>query len=795
MGYIQKDNVAYVSAKLTDYGRRQLAIGQLNFSYWGFGDSEIDYGSFDNTYSWSDVVDLGNLEILRPADNPAGIKYPLLRIAGNSGSTYSAVNNVALNETVINNQALLRGFFTGETKDATNYPERKYDYSLRTATTYTKAVGKLNLANIVRAGSNLTQNPVPGSTGIDINKGQTGDITDVSVNGVEPEAGDFMLLLPNEFYGAAGEAEGVMDPGPGPGYVDQRNPQAYLWYRIQEVTGTLAGNNLKVTVDRSIPNFTGGTTHQYRDSSVFFYDGSDPINTYYGTGTTIPYWNELSLTFDSNCDVSVTDVKVWNMNIPWTQTVAGISATTHGDYATYGSTGYTGTKEYLNYTVPTDSESYGGIVDDYRQKSIAVIHYSNNSISNFYGEGFYWDADGSNNFQLTMPTVMYHYTGNTSIGLLLTGETRTTPRKMTSVYNSNSEIEYYQLHTSGGTSGIDTPSYTEPTSVGKIFPELKMAVIDDEEIVASLSYKSNRNWTLPQLQASYYSPSGSTSLMSSGDQLWISYLFTTTSGYTTGLHCNKYTFLSENSTNCTDCDGNGKNVKVKFPYGSLPFMRRGGISSTLGTPGPNDEYEYIGWDATSFDILVQKVQNNTQPDPAAWRRIPVAVNSVGTSIYNTHNGKNWVDYEILYNSEFIITNEYYDAVTGNYAPDGGNYSLCDWISMPTLTELTTSPNIPGGSANTTLTFGDERFFFGNVDTNIKATVFRSTFSFTAGPSEFNTSQNPTFGTGAAVPSHNVRVAEVAVYDSNYNEVIMGKISNPIEKTFGDQFTLVMGLDF
>ena len=69
------------------------------------------------------------------------------------------------------------------------------------------------------------------------------------------------------------------------------------------------------------------------------------------------------------------------------------------------------------------------------------------------------------------------------------------------------------------------------------------------------------------------------------------------------------------------------------------------------------------------------------------------------------------------------------------------------------------------------------------------------FSLAAGPSEFNTSQNPTFGTGNATPGHNVRISEVCVYDSNYNEVIIGKISNPIEKTFGSQFTLVMGLDF
>tara|TARA_R110000803_G_scaffold47825_6_gene99624 strand:- start:2284 stop:4623 length:2340 start_codon:yes stop_codon:yes gene_type:complete len=779
MGYIQKDSVAYVSAKLTDYGRRQLAVGKLNFSYWGFGDSEMDYGSFNNTYSWATTTDLGSMGVLRPSDNPSGVRYPLLRVAGNTGSTYSSVNSINLNETIINNQAITRGWFTGTTSDAINFPERKYNYFLRTGTTYTKAVGSFDLSAVRRIG-NYTKND-DGTYG---GGGKFGAITDVSINGVEPVAGDFVLIKPNEF-GIDPTADGD------PGEIGSDNPIPYLWYRITEVEGstTLAANSLLISVDREIPNFTGSTTTQYRNSQMFFYDGSDPINTYYGTGTTIPYWNELSLTFDSNCDVSVDDVKVWNMNIPWTQAVAGLSASTHGDHATFGSTGYTGTKEYLGYTVPGDSEGYGGIIDDYRQKSIAVLHYSNNAISNFYGEGFYWANDGTNNFELTMPTVMYHNTGNTSIGLLITGETRTTPRTIRSTYNSGSEVDYYQLHTSGN-------STTTPTSIGRVFPELKMAVIDDEEVVAALSYKSNRNWTLPQLTSKYVTTSGSTSLMNTGDQLWVTYQFTTSSGYTTGLHCNKYTFLSEDgNSDSGGCDGANKNVSVSFPSGSLPFMRRGGIGSTLGTPESDTDVnsKFIGWDATGFDLLVQKTLNNTPPTSNGWRRIPVRETSGGVSIWNTHNGVNYVDYEVLYNGEFTITNEYY--VETGESPDGGNYSLNDWLLTPTITQMTTSPNIPGGNGNTTLTFGDERFFFGNVDTNIKATVFRTTFSFTAGPSEFNSSQNPTFGTGSAVPSHNVRIGEVAVYDTNYKEVIIGKISNPIEKTFGSNFTLVMGLDF
>ena len=801
MGYIKKDSVAYVSAKLTDYGRERLALGKLNFSYWGFGDSEIDYGTFNDDYTWLNNgaggnVDLGLLNILRPADNPPGPRYPLLRIPGNSGSTHTAISSPELNKTIINNQAVTRGFFTGESKTVTygtSYPERKYPHFLRTGTTYTKAVGKFDIRGVRFTGTHtVNDDGTYGGAGNPSIAGSSGllpAITDVSVNAVEPVAGDFMLIKPNQF--------GIDPTATGdPGEVGADNPIPYLWYRIVGIqAGTLAGNDLLLAVDRSLPNFTGTTAAApYRDSTVFFYDGGgvnhNPIDSYYGTGTTIPYWNELSLTFDSNCDVSVNDVKIWNMNIPWTETVAGLTASTHGTLANFGSTGYTATKEYLDYTKPVFSESYGGNVTDYRQKSVAIIHYTNNSISNFYGEGFYWADNGSNNFQVTLPEVMWNVTGNTSIGLLLTGETRSTPRTMASTYNANSSLKYYQLHTSGGTAGITKPYYMPPVSIGKVFPDLKIAVIDDEEIVAALSYKSNRNWVLPQLTATYGAAAVDTDgLSQSGDQFWVSYQFTTSSGYTTAMYCNKFTFMSQDTTNCDNCDGANKNVKLTFPYGSLPFMRRGGIDSTLGTPHSNTDVnsKYIGWEATGFDILIQKTQDNEQPLTTGWRRIPFTTTKDGTSIFNSHNGKNWVDYEILYTGEFEVTKALYESTTA--APDGGVFSLNDWILMPTKTNMTDNTATP------TLTFGDERWLWGNLDADIRATVFRTTFMFTAGGTEFNTSQNPTWGTGEANPAHNVRISEVSVFDSSFNQVITGKISDPIEKKMDSNFTLAMGLDF
>ena len=47
-----------------------------------------------------------------------------------------------------------------------------------------------------------------------------------------------------------------------------------------------------------------------------------------------------------------------------------------------------------------------------------------------------------------------------------------------------------QLSYTSGTTAV-------PNRVGKVFPDLQMITIDDQELVASMSYKSNRNWTLP----------------------------------------------------------------------------------------------------------------------------------------------------------------------------------------------------------------------------------------------------------------------------------------------------------
>ena len=67
---------------------------------------------------------------------------------------------------------------------------------------------------------------------------------------------------------------------------------------------------------------------------------------------------------------------------------------------------------------------------------------------------------------------------------------------------TNTDIEYYDLIEFSGMSV--TPN--APLAVGKVFPQLKIVVIDNEELLAAMSYKSNRNYTLPDLSASLIPP-------------------------------------------------------------------------------------------------------------------------------------------------------------------------------------------------------------------------------------------------------------------------------------------------
>jgi hypothetical protein len=162
-----------------------------------------------------------------------------------------------------------------------------------------------------------------------------------------------------------------------------------LTYRIIDI----CENN--VTLDRPTPNYIGLSTYCF--GRVLVYPPN--MTTIYDSITPRPHWADDVINFESICDVDQFDVKVWNMNIPWTESPAGLRSTEYEDYTYFGSIDYIGSKEYFGYNSTsgqTDTSyvyyynSFDEIVQvkPEEQKAIAIIHYTNQTIDFFYGEKF-----------------------------------------------------------------------------------------------------------------------------------------------------------------------------------------------------------------------------------------------------------------------------------------------------------------------------------------------------------------------------------------------------------------------
>ena len=711
MSYIIPSTNPFVSIKLTEKGREQLALGQLNFTYWAIGDSEINYDRetvVNNTPSLS----ASTASILRPVDRQPNIKY---FITQNGATTnYQTVNSSNLNviKAVVNNEAAERGFF------------------IHSGATFS---------------SDLSSELTPYYQSVS-NSGFTGGATFSlsSVSGVS--VGDYVLIkLTNNYLGTLANN-------------DTTKAIPNLWFKVQGITGTTIG------VDRNLPKYSAYTA----SSTVIIYKGGEVYNTI-ATGNTTAYWDSGTLSFNSSVNVTCDSVPVWNMNNVWCENMAGMSANTlYEDYTAFGSYSYLGTKnpyfEYLcestgiSSTVLTCNGPGFSYPDDV-SKSISIIHYTNNAISNLYGEFLYVDATNSKYVQVHVPNLMYHRRGyatssGTSMGMtfIASGSTQLL---------GTSDIEYIDL--------IEQPDLISSASttvkiVGKVFPQLKTIVINDDEIVAAMSYKSNRNWTLPELAANIQAPSGGTStgVLQPNETIYLTYALEIsglTSGLTTSLPCQNYVKVTNNSSSAKD---------VVFRINEtdlLPYMRK--LES--GT------YDGYGFYATNFKLLYQVVSDTTiRPDAGSWKSYDftsTAINSVAGQTINPI---------LLENQSPMVTGFVLDSLK---------------VSASTTFNLIPLLNMAPKNQPTYLQFGDERFFYGNIETFIGATIYKTIFDIRVNSSQFSQTSNPTRSQDMNTNPSNIKVTEVGIYDLNQNLVCIGKLSKPVELMQGNTIMLELSLDF
>lgn len=667
MSFINSQTSAYIYAKLTDTGRQLLAQGALTYNYWVLGDSEADYGFYSVNY------DLVNNKVVAPKDKNPNIKYPLS--SNLNGNIFNTLPAITPSQQIITNVAETRGFFTGNTTIITD----KY-----------KGKGTVTNGNIT-GGSGLT----------------------ISITSGYISSGDNILIQlknPAQTTATTGITSSTVLP--------------YLFYGVQSITS--ATGTTSIVVDRLLPNLTSGTG----SCDIYVFPSGDTINNFYGSASTIPYWSDSTLSFQTTFNVSNYDVKVWNFNIVYTENLAGIDTSIYEGINQYNSITFSGFKEYLNYTSQNSN-----------QKAIGIIHFTNNSISNFYGEGF-----KTGTVKLNLPTILWHKinpsggsgTGS-NIGLLLSAQT------------TNQSIG-----TSGGsfnTQGIpfnvnyDNLVDYKGNVVGKIFIDLKIIVIEDEELIAAMSFKSNRNWSLPTLNGNFTNAlSESQGLLTSNQEVYVTCLLgNTTTGYTTGLHGQNYTKISRGGVS-------QNNVKITFPINQLPFLK-----TSLDATG--------GITTNKLYLLAQVVTVGQRPVSNNWKIMDY------TSSINGYVSGN-VNPLSIEASNFTI-----DLATYNSAP---TYVLDNFINIPFLNQT----NI--------LEFGDESFFFGNLDAQIVATVYKAPFLFLAPSAQFNNSVNPTYN---PVINDSVYITEVGIYNGLQQLVAIGKISNPIKKKSSDSIQIQLEIDF
>jgi hypothetical protein len=715
MSYIINNTGGFINLKLTDTGRRKLAEGRLNFTAWGIGDSEINYNREEIVDDFQNDPQLsGYSKVLRPVDMQPNISS-YVTIDGATPTNPLNASQIQTIKAIVNNKAIERGFFNGTTGQT---------YETLMTEQYIVTSGCIPNINI--------------SGGTTLNFGTTG---------VTYNEGDFILLKPTN------DSSGNIPVNNN----DSAIPN--IWYKIQ------ASGTTSVELDRLLPNlsnFSGDTCY------IIYPQGE--VHEAFGETSTMPYWNTNTLSFDNCCYTSCGDVPVWNMNNIWCENIIGMTgsginnvvSTPNESYEKFGSWAYLGQKyPFLNYIcseaidVEVDVCDVPGqsIIDSVR-KSISILHYTNNTISNYYGEFLFIDSTNNKNLTVTIPTIMYHrrdfVTGSgTTMGMtfISNGEIKLI---------SGTDIEYVDL--------IEDSQLINgtPKVVGKVFPQLKIVVIDDDEIVAAISYKSNRNWTLPPLTANLSAPTGglSSGILQPNEVMWLTYTLenNSMSGLTSSLPCQYYTIMANNTSGPKDVQFKISDVDL------LPYMRK--------VESPN--YDGLGFYATDFKVLYQILPSDERPTSDGWLEHNYTTSGLTTNLGET------IDPEILENQNPNALGFVLDIPTTS---GDTIFSIMDTLNMPT----NSNPNL--------LQFGDERFFYGNIDTYIGASIYKTIFSLNISADLFKFTTNPTRDTDLTTNPPNLKITECGIYDSSGDLVMIGKFSRPVKLTPGNSVLLEFSMDF
>jgi hypothetical protein len=434
MAFIDKNEPVVLNVKITSKGRELLSMGNLHFKYFAIGDSEINYNFIQEGINPFDS------KILRPADkNPDLISFITknaitsdeLLDEFSTNNQYNEINNIPIVAWEVENTVNGIGLF-----------EKGVDeFTFKVTSEYIKQPDLMVNYNDMTTGATggtvtLFQAPTFGATK------------------ENPSVGDYLLIRwkgEDATFDTTGYTININEPAP------------ILIYKIVAVSGDTTTEDIvypiKVTLDRNIPNFTGDINV---GAMVLYGDVTQNVLEEYSTD----YASEALLTFLQNCQCDTITYPFWKLSIIYAENVAGIK-TDDKNLTQHKTAPYVG---FVNY-IQNHSSIY---------EKLGIIHYTNTSPSNVYGEQF-----NKTTPTIHIPTVIWHKSTGNTIGVTLTavGELKSVTSDNFLIPSLNTK--YYDLADENG------------NVVGKVFVDLKIFVIEDQELLFAMSYKSNRSWTLP----------------------------------------------------------------------------------------------------------------------------------------------------------------------------------------------------------------------------------------------------------------------------------------------------------
>lgn len=228
-------------------------------------------------------------------------------------------------------------------------------------------------------------------------------------------------------------------------------------------------------------------------------------------------------------------------------------------------------------------------------------------------------------------------------------------------------------------------------------------------------------------------------------------------GYATAIHCNDIIRLE--TSNLVN-----KSIDFILPDGAqFPFLRS---SSDIQPGKPGD-----GWSANKLFVLAQIADgtgSTVTADPTKWVAIDVTSQLDNYASFSATT----IPASSINASTFIIV-KISDILT---APP---YSLT-YLDYPTKLSVD----------DQSLAFGEEAFFFGNVNTDIKAIAYATEIPAVLPLNQYNSTTNPTWDGQSPVT-----ISEMGIFDDKNNLVAIGKLNNPIQKDSTIYRTVLFSIDF